>query len=317
MLTYESLKDRPRDFLAATGLTHEEFARLLAAFAGAYAALYPLAKTLEGKVRQRQVGGGTKGVLPEMEDKLLFIVVYQKTHPLQTMHGLHFGLSQPQANYWIHHLLPVLQRALADLGLAPEREASRVAESPLALEGASELAIDGSERRRQRPQDAVAQKEHYSGKKKAHTDKNILVVNRCTRKVVYVGPTVVGKTHDKKAADEASLTYPLHATLDKDTGFQGYEPEGVLTRQPKKKPRGQELSVADRWLNRLFSSGRVVVEHVIAGVKRCRIVKDVLRLTKGSISDLVMEIACGLHNLRVSCRHPLPAFDLLSLVDAS
>jgi hypothetical protein len=61
----------------------------------------------------------------------------------------------------------------------------------------------------------------------------------------------------------------------------------------------------------------VVVEHVIAGVKRCRIVKDVLRLTKDGISDLVMEIACSLHNLRLSCRHPLPAFDLLSWVNAS
>jgi hypothetical protein len=56
-----------------------------------------------------------------------------------------------------------------------------------------------------------------------------------------------------------------------------------------------------------------VVEHAIAGIKRCRIVKDVLRLTKPGISDRVMEIACGLHNLRVSCRHPLPTFDLLSL----
>jgi hypothetical protein len=60
-----------------------------------------------------------------------------------------------------------------------------------------------------------------------------------------------------------------------------------------------------------------VVEHVIAGVKRCRIVKDVLRLTKEGVSDLVMEIACGLHNLRVSCRHPLPVFDVLSLGDTS
>jgi hypothetical protein len=58
-----------------------------------------------------------------------------------------------------------------------------------------------------------------------------------------------------------------------------------------------------------------VVEHAIAGVKRCRMVKDVLRLTKEGVSDLVMEIACGLHNLRVSCRHPLPVFDVLSLVD--
>jgi hypothetical protein len=51
-------------------------------------------------------------------------------------------------------------------------------------------------------------------------------------------------------------------------------------------------------------------------VKRCRIVKDVLRLTTAGISDLVMEIACGLHNLRVSCRHPLPTFDVRSLINS-
>jgi hypothetical protein len=72
--------------------------------------------------------------------------------------------------------------------------------------------------------------------------------------------------------------------------------------------------VEDRFLNHLISSARVVVENVIAGVKRCRIVKDVLRLTTEGLADLVMEIACGLHNLRVSCRHPFPAFDVLSLL---
>jgi hypothetical protein len=45
-------------------------------------------------------------------------------------------------------------------------------------------------------------------------------------------------------------------------------------------------------------------------------VKDVLRLTKRGVSDLVMEIACGLHNLRVSYRHPLPTFDVLSLLSS-
>ena len=258
--------------------------------------------------------GGATGTLPHIEDKLLFILVFQKTNPLQTMHGLHFQLSQPQTNYWIHHLLPVLQRALAALGMAPERDASRVATSPLALEGAPDMAIDGTERRRQRPTDAAQQQEHYSGKKKTHTDKNILLVNAHTDKVIYLGPTVAGKKHDKKAADEEEIAYPTHATLAKDTGFQGYEPVGVLTRQPTKKPQGQELRVEDRFLNHLISSARVVVENVIAGVKRCRIVKDVLRLTTEGISDLVMEIACGLHNLRVSCRHPFPAFDVLSLL---
>jgi DDE superfamily endonuclease len=77
------------------------------------------------------------------------------------------------------------------------------------------------------------------------------------------------------------------------------------------------LSVGDKFLNHLIASVRIVVEHAIAGVKRCRIVKDVFRLTTSGISDMVMEIACGLHNLRVSCRHPLPTFDVLSLLNSS
>jgi DDE superfamily endonuclease len=234
MLTYSTLQDRPREFLAATGLTHDEFARVLPAFAGAYVVLDPPDKTWEGKGRQRQGGGGAKGALSQMEDKLLFILAYQKTNPLQTMHGLQCELSQPQTNYWIHHLFPVLQRALAALAVAPERDASWVAPSPLALEGAPEGVIDGTERRRQRPTDAAQQKEQYSGKKKTHTDKNLLLVNEHTHKVIYLGPTVAGKTHDKKAADTAQICYPTNATLGKDTGFQGYEPAGVLTRQPKK-----------------------------------------------------------------------------------
>jgi hypothetical protein len=71
--------------------------------------------------------------------------------------------------------------------------------------------------------------------------------------------------------------------------------------------------VADRFLNPLLSSGRVVIEKVIAGVKRGRIVKEVLRLTLEDIADLAMEIACGLHNLRVRCRHPFPTCDAVSL----
>jgi hypothetical protein len=69
------------------------------------------------------------------------------------MHALQFNLSQPQANFWIHQLLPVLQHALGEAGLAPEREASRVAHSQLALEATPDRAIDGTERRRQRPAD--------------------------------------------------------------------------------------------------------------------------------------------------------------------
>ena len=180
------------------------------------------------------MGGGAKGLLSQMEDKLLCILVYQKTNPLQTMHGLHCGLRQPQTHYWMHRLLPVLRRAFVALDMAPERDASRVATSPLMLEGAPAGALDGTERRRQRPTDAAQQTAHDSGTKKAHTDKNVLLINAYTSKVVYLSPTVASKTHDKKAVDEADLVYPVNSTLDKDTGFQGYEPAGGLTQQPPK-----------------------------------------------------------------------------------
>jgi hypothetical protein len=78
--------------------------------------------------------------------------------------------------------------------------------------------------------------EHSSGKKKTHTDKNLLLVHEMTSKVVDLGPTLAGRTHGKQAADEAQIAYPTNATLDKDTGFQGYAPERVLTAQPAKSP---------------------------------------------------------------------------------
>jgi len=134
----------------------------------------------------------------------------------------------------MHPVLPVLQRAVVALGVAPERDESRVATSPLALEGAPDVAMDGTERRRQWPTNAAQQQEQDSGTQKTPTDKTILLVHAHTATVVSLGPTVAGKQHDKKAADAGEIPSPSHATLDKDTGFQGYEPAGVRTRQPKK-----------------------------------------------------------------------------------
>ncbi|HXH70813.1 MAG TPA: transposase family protein [Pyrinomonadaceae bacterium] len=192
-------------------------------------------KALKKKRKRRAAGGGRKSHLESLSDKLLFILVYQKTCPLQTMQALQFGLSQPQTNRWIHRLLPILQKALREMGMNPERDGRPVADSIQAQEGGANLSIDGTERRLQRPVNAEQQKQKYSGKKKTHTDKNILVVNENTKKVVYLSATVEGKKHDKKLAEESKISYPKNATLTKDTAFQKYEPNGVLTEQPKKK----------------------------------------------------------------------------------
>ncbi len=77
--------------------------------------------------------------------------------------------------------------------------------------------------------------------------------------------------------------------------------------------RAKELTEIDKFLNRLISRVRIVVENVICGIKRCRIVKDPLRLSKENISDTVMEIACGLHNLRVTFRQPMQTIDVTNV----
>ncbi len=69
----------------------------------------------------------------------------------------------------------------------------------------------------------------------------------------------------------------------------------------------------ERYKESLFT----FLEQVICGVKRCRIVKEPLRLTKERISDVVMEIACGLHNLRVTFRQPLQTIDITNFDEIS
>ncbi len=199
MLRYVELKEKPKEFLAATGLTDEEFQVLLPSFEKSYQLSSKPKKKTAKKKKERQSGGGRKAKLLDLSDKLLFVLIYQKTAQLQTMHGLQFGLSQPQTNHWIHRLLPVLQKTLRDLGMKPERKGGKVSELIEAQEGGANLSLDATERELQRPVNNDQQKAKYSGKKKTHTDKNLLLVNENTKKVVYLSQTVEGKKHDKKA----------------------------------------------------------------------------------------------------------------------
>src|SRR5439155_19566080 len=165
MLDYDSLKRDERKFVGLTGLTPSEFQRLLPAFARAYARAFPPTKTQVGNPRQRRPGAGRKAALSRPEDKLLFVLVYQKAYPLQELLGSLFDLSQSRANRWVHRLLPILVRALGGLGVLPERNPRRFPPHERRRGGPPALIIDGPERRRQRPKSPEKQRPHHSGKK--------------------------------------------------------------------------------------------------------------------------------------------------------
>lgn len=234
MLTYEELKTKPRKFLTFTSLTVEEFAELLPAFERAYEKVYPASQTKTGQTRKRKSGGGRKSSLDRIEQKLLFALVYQKSYPLQSVQGELFGMAQSRANEWIHQLLPILKQALDDVGAMPERDPKKFKAREQDQPDAVNSIIDGTERRRQRPKKAEKQALYYSGKRKIHSDKNVIIATAKRKRVSYLSQTYPGKTHDKKVADTEKISYPKHIALHKDTGFQGYDPKVQKLYQPKK-----------------------------------------------------------------------------------
>lgn len=236
-MTYARIKETPRKLVALTGLTRVEFETLLAAFSKVSQRKAEV--TVNGKPRQRKAGGGRKATLALPEDRLLFILVYLKTYPLQEVMGELFDMEVSKVNEWIHRLLPMVRDALDDLGVLPERDAKAVAKAQAKRASGKEVIIDGTERRRQRPKKPEKQVAHYSGKKKTHTDKNIVLAEKKTKRVSYLSQTYAGTAHDKKIADHEGIVYAKDTILHQDTGFQGYKPKVASAHQPKKAARAR------------------------------------------------------------------------------
>jgi hypothetical protein len=87
--------------------------------------------------------------------------------------------------------------------------------------------------------------------------------------------------------------------LLQDLGFLAFTLPQVGILMPTKKPRGEELTWEQQLANQALHHRRLRIEHVNSSVKRCRVVKDRIRLWKDGVRDLVMERCCALHNFRV------------------
>ena len=128
--------------------------------------------------------------------------------------------------------------------------------------------------------------------------KNVLLVNTLLT-ILFLSDTYGGRTHDKRIADATPYPLPAGSQLLQDLGFLAFTLPDVEILMPTRKPRGQELSLEDQLANRALHQRRLRIEHVNSSVKRCRIVKDRMRLWRQGVHDRVMEICCALHNFRV------------------
>lgn len=160
-MQYDKIKRRPAQFLSITGLQLEDFNFLIPYFKAEWDE-YNDHFTFTGKERVRRTFTRKDTILPKMEDKLMFLLIYLKTNPLQEHHAASFGMTQSQANQLIHFLSSLLRKTLKNLGELAERNEYRIQH---VLKSCEDVLIDGVERPIQRPQASDLQKSCYSGKK--------------------------------------------------------------------------------------------------------------------------------------------------------
>jgi hypothetical protein len=160
-LKVDKVRKNPVQFLSLTGFSPDEFDELSLEFRNEWEE-YSKHFTLEGKPRQRIALPQGKSILPGVQDKLLFILVYLKTFPLQELQAATFSMNQPQANFWIHLLSPILGKTLKRLKEIPERNNQKLDQL---LKDCPDVLLDGVERSIQRPLNPEQQQDCYSGKK--------------------------------------------------------------------------------------------------------------------------------------------------------
>jgi hypothetical protein len=141
-LRFADLQTRPTEVLDLTSLTMDEFQQLAPPFEAAFQA-HMADWRLDGKRRTaRRYTTYQNCPLPTPEDRLLFILVYLKTYPLQVVQGRLFGMGQSKAHQWIHVLLVVLRVTLRTLGDAPTRSVTELAQRLGVAEAAAVATLE-------------------------------------------------------------------------------------------------------------------------------------------------------------------------------
>jgi len=162
-----SIRDS-RQLKALTGVSEDRFEKLKEKFGETYENIQETAykEAVRCGERKRKRGGGRKGALPAISDKLMFLLFYLKTYPTFDVIASVFNMSRSKACENFHRLLPVLYETLSDIGTLPRRSFDSVEEMKKAFENIDYIIIDATERIHHRSKNSKKQSSTYSGKKK-------------------------------------------------------------------------------------------------------------------------------------------------------
>lgn len=247
------------------------------------------------KVRLIKSGGGAGRKL-SIESEIVLTLIYLRHHTNFQLLGLQFQVSESKAhstfNYWQSILREGLPSSLLEQVKKWERGEEELEEVRKKL-ASSELIVDSAEQVRERPSEYEQQKSYYSGKKKNHTFKNQFIVLPKGEDIVDV---VVGYPGPKSDIQICRERLGQFEEKQKFSGDKAYVGETQIT-TPQKKPKQGELTQQQKKENKLFSSQRIFVEHVIRLVKIFKIAQERFRLQDNRYQEVIMTV-CGLVRLR-------------------
>ena len=300
MITTKQIFSQPRVTQAALGISIDEFNKLLPVFGQCLkehrVLLYPN--------RQRVPGGGRKGDLPSLQDKLVYILLYLKLYPTYDAMAVLTNHYRSKCGDSVQLLLPVLEKTLGRKFVLPKRyknHGNSLEEIFRQHPELKDIFIDGTERKVQKPKNLKKRNRLYSGKKKA-TMRKIVIASDDKKYIHYMSKTKSGRRHDKKIADKENMfdAIPPDVTAWTDTGFTGVKKQHENTIMPAKATKNHPLNLRQKEENSVISGIRIVSEHAIAGFKKLKVASDTYRNKLTNFDDLLTEVSIGLSNFHLA-----------------
>jgi len=297
---FDALHAKPYLFRRLTTFSHEEFRTLAEKLEPEWREREY--QRLRRKQRTNAVGQGRKYALKTFGNLLLAAILYLRTTIGYELLGLLLGIDQTTVKRVVKRVTPLLQDRFIPVTALTKRQ-KRTNNLDELLKDYPELTdviFDGTELPIQRPK--RRQKYAYSGKKKRHTKKSTVALDKRTRLFVGVSPPRKGRIHDKKQLEQTGWNQTLPASVQRwgDLGFVGMA--GKEWRLPHKKPKGKKLSKRNKRANLAHSRERIVVEHGIRTLKVFRRVGELVKVKSDAVLYTLLSASANLANFKVLVR---------------
>ncbi len=271
--SYYNMKKHPRNFRSITGLTIEEFEKVVEKVRSGWE-----------RVEKQKKCHGRRSQLPTLEDKLFCVILYYRTYITHRFLGCLFNVHNANVFRLLKKIEPLLAKKVTitkDRSMTPEK--------------ILKILADVTEQQIQRPEDSKKRKKSYSGKKRTNTMKTEIVIEEGGR-ILSVSNSYRGRINDFRIRKQEKYL-PIDSIKYADSGYQGWQKLQSNVIIPYKKYRKKPLTPEQKEHNRRLASFRMRVENKIREIKIFKIMSHVYRNFQKKY-NLRFNIIAGIVNLK-------------------